>query len=43
VNELIPTFAAPENRVLTTLVGSDAGGDWVVNGLLFTGYDPHVP
>ena len=87
VNELIPTFAAPENRVLATLVGSDAGqafldgawgwyglllamflfntvlgeellfrgyllprmngafgrGDWVVNGLLFTGYHLHVP
>jgi uncharacterized protein len=87
VNELIPTFPAPENRVLATLVGSDAGqafldgawgwyglplamflfntvlgeellfrgyllprmngafgrGDWVVNGLLFTGYHLHVP
>jgi membrane protease YdiL (CAAX protease family) len=87
VNELIPTFGAPENRVLATLVGSDAGqafldgawgwyglllamfifntvlgeellfrgyllprmngafgrGDWVVNGLLFTGYHLHVP
>jgi membrane protease YdiL (CAAX protease family) len=87
VNELIPTFAAPENRVLATLVASDAGqafldgawgwyglllamflfntvlgeellfrgyllprmngafgrGDWVVNGLLFTGYHLHVP
>jgi uncharacterized protein len=87
VNELIPTFAAPENRVLATLVESDAGqafldgawgwyglllamflfntvlgeellfrgyllprmngafgrGDWVVNGLLFTGYHLHVP
>jgi membrane protease YdiL (CAAX protease family) len=87
VNELIPTFPAPENRVLATLVGSDAGqafldgawgwyglllamflfntvlgeellfrgyllprmngafgrGDWVLNGLLFTGYHLHVP
>ena len=25
INELIPTFAAPENRVLATLVASDAG------------------
>jgi CAAX protease family protein len=87
VNELIPTFSAPENRDLATLVGSDAGqafldgawgwyalllamflfntvlgeellfrgyllprmngafgrGDWVANGLLFTGYHLHVP
>jgi membrane protease YdiL (CAAX protease family) len=84
--ELVPTFAAPENREFATLVGSDAGqafldgawgwyalilalmvftivgeellfrgfllprmngafgrGDWVVNGLLFTGYHLHVP
>ena len=39
VNELIPTFAAPENRVLATLVGSDAGqafldGAWGWYGLL---------
>jgi uncharacterized protein len=87
VTELIPTFEAPENRVLAVLVASDAGqafldgawgwyalllamflfntvlgeellfrgyllprmngafgrGDWVVNGLLFTGYHLHVP
>ena len=87
VTELIPTFGAPENRVLAVLVASDAGqafldgawgwyalllamflfntvlgeelllrgyllprmngafgrGDWVVNGLLFTGYHLHVP
>jgi uncharacterized protein len=84
--ELVPTFAAPENREFATLVGSDAGkafldgawgwyalilalmvftilgeellfrgyllprmnaafgrGDWVANGLLFTGYHLHVP
>jgi uncharacterized protein len=39
VNELIPTFAAPENRVLATLVESDAGqafldGAWGWYGLL---------
>jgi uncharacterized protein len=39
VNELIPTFAAPENRVLATLVASDAGqafldGAWGWYGLL---------
>ena len=38
-NELIPSFAAPENRVLATLVGSDAGqafldGAWGWYGLL---------
>jgi uncharacterized protein len=87
VNELIPTFGAPANRVLATLLGSEDGqafldgawawyglllamfifntvlgeellfrgyllprmngafgrGDWVVNGLLFTGYHLHVP
>jgi membrane protease YdiL (CAAX protease family) len=87
VNELIPTFGAPENRDFATLVESDAGqafldgawawyglllamflfntvlgeellfrgyllprmngafgrGDWVANGLLFTGYHLHVP
>jgi uncharacterized protein len=84
--ELVPTFAAPENRDFTTLVESDAGkafldgawawyglilallvftilgeellfrgfllprmngafgrGDWVANGLIFTGYHLHVP
>jgi uncharacterized protein len=84
--ELVPTFAAPENRGFATFVGSDAGkafldgawgwyalilalmvftilgeellfrgyllprmngafgrGDWVANGLLFTGYHLHVP
>jgi uncharacterized protein len=39
VTELIPTFPAPENRVLATLVGSDAGqafldGAWGWYGLL---------
>jgi membrane protease YdiL (CAAX protease family) len=39
VNELIPTFPAPENRVLATLVASDAGqafldGAWGWYGLL---------
>ena len=39
INELIPTFAAPENRVLATLVASDAGqafldGAWGWYGLL---------
>jgi uncharacterized protein len=87
VNELIPTFGAPENRNFTALVASDTGqaflhgawgwyglllamflfntvlgeellfrgyllprmngafgrGDWVANGLLFTGYHLHVP
>jgi uncharacterized protein len=85
--ELIPTFAAPENREFATLVESDAGkafldgawawyglllalflftsvlgeellfrgyllprmngafgrGDWIANGVLFTGYHLHVP
>ncbi len=87
VHELVPTFAAPENRDLARLVESDVGkafldgawgwyglllvmflfntalgeellfrgyllprmngafgrGDWVANGLLFTGYHLHVP
>jgi uncharacterized protein len=85
--ELVPTFAAPENREFATIVESEAGkafldgawawyglllmlflftsvlgeellfrgyllprmngafgrGDWVANGLFFTGYHLHVP